>query len=79
MVGFILITSANTGHEIGKIIGVPSESKNILVCNLSFHLAIQIFFGVPVVHFGLPSDTWHAGILHPAVATKIYIKQLERK
>ena len=28
-----------------------------------FRLDIQIFFGVPIPHFGLPFGTWHTAIL----------------
>ena len=58
-----------TGHEIGKIFGVPSEF--VLVIQKYFGLPFSysfghpIFYGVPVPHFGLPFGTWHPAILHP--------------
>ena len=39
------------------------QSKNILACNFPFPLAIQIFYGVTIPHFGLPFGTWHSAVI----------------
>ena len=39
------------------------QSKNILACNFPFPLAIQIFYGITIPHFGLPFGTWHAAVI----------------
>ena len=61
---------SHAGYEIGRKFGIPQnlywQSKNILAYLFPFRLAIQIFFGMPVPHFGLPFGTWHAGISHQA-------------
>ena len=56
---------------MGKKFGVPSkfvlaiQEYFDLSYNCPFCLAIQIFFGVSVPHFGLPFGTWDAAILRP--------------
>ena len=61
----------NTGREIGKIFGVPSESvlANQEYFGLQFSLSFghQMFFGVPIPHFGLPFGTLHTAISHPEI------------
>ena len=39
------------------------QSKNILASNFPFPLAIQIFYGVTIPHFGLPFGTWHSAVI----------------
>ena len=49
------------------------QFKNNLACNFSFHLAIKIFSGMPIPHFGLSFCTWHAAISCPGWISTIFI------
>ena len=69
---FVFNISVSAGHEIVKKLECYQhlfwQSKNILTYKICpFRLAIQIIFGVPVPHVGLPFGTLHAAISHPGV------------